>query len=141
MTLNPREPATIVAFIRQQERAIVATVTSAGMPEAALVGIAALDDGTLIFNAPTAARKIANLRANGRVAVVVGAVGPVSVQIEGEAVITDGDDKSRYADQFESQFPGSRSRYQGFEVVVIRPDWARVYDVSEKPARVVEAAW
>ena len=141
MTLDPREPATIVAFVREQERAIVATVTPDGAPEAALVGIAALDDGTLIFNAPTAARKIANLQATGRVAVVVGAVGPVSVQIEGDAVITEGDEKAHYADEFENQCPGTRSRYPGYEVIVIRPDWARVYDVSHKPPLVIESAW
>ncbi len=141
MSLDPQDPADIAAFVRQEGRAIVATVTPDGEPEAALVGITALDDGTLIFNVLPWARKRINLRANGRVAVVAGTVGPVSVQFEGPAVITDGDSAERYTAEFERLVPGSKSRYEGYEVVVVRPDWLRVYDVSHKPPLVVEARW
>lgn len=141
MSLDPQDPAAIAAFVRQEGRAIVATVTPDGEPEAALVGITALDDGTLIFNVLPWARKLVNLRANGRVAVVAGTVGPVSVQFEGQAVVTDGESAERYAADFERLMPGTKSRYEGYEVVVVRPDWLRVYDVSHKPALVVEARW
>jgi len=141
MSLDPQDPADIATFVRQEGRAIVATVSPDGEPEAALVGITALDDGTLIFNVLPWARKLVNLRANGRVAVVAGTVGPVSVQLEGPAVITEGESAERYAADFERLMPGTKSRYEGYEVVVVRPDWLRVYDVSHKPALVVEARW
>ncbi len=141
MSLDPQDPADIAAFVRQEGRAIVATVTPDGEPEAALVGIAALDDGTLIFNVLPWARKLVNIKANRRVAVVAGTVGPVSVQFEGPAVITEGDSAERYAAEFERLMPGTKSRYEGYEVVVVRPDWLRVYDVSHKPPLVVEARW
>lgn len=141
MSLDPQDRAGIAAFVRQEGRAIVATVTPEGEPEAALVGITALDDGTLIFNVLPWARKLVNLRANTRVAVVVGTVGPVSVQFEGSAVVTEGESAGRYAEEFERLMPGSKSRYEGYEVVVVRPDWLRVYDVSHKPPLVVEASW
>ncbi|PKQ14459.1 MAG: hypothetical protein CVT68_11770 [Actinobacteria bacterium HGW-Actinobacteria-8] len=141
MSLDPQDPADIAAFVRQEGRAIVATVTPDGVPEAALVGITALDDGTLIFNVVPWARKLVNLKGNGRIAVVAGTVGPVSVQFEGPAVVTEGESAERYAAEFERLVPGSKSRYEGYEVVVVRPDWLRVYDVSHKPPLVVEARW
>jgi hypothetical protein len=141
MSLDPQDPADIAAFVRHEGRAIVATVTPDGEPEAALVGITALDDGTLIFNVLPWARKLVNLRANMRVAVVTGTVGPLSVQFEGPAVITEGESAERYAAEFERLVPGSKSRYEGYEVVVVRPDWLRVYDVSHKPPLVIEARW
>lgn len=141
MSLDPQDRADIAAFVRQEGRAVVATATPDGEPEAALVGMTALDDGTLIFNVLPWARKLVNLRANARVAVVAGTVGPVSVQFEGSAVLTEGESAARYAEDFERLMPGSKSRYEGYEVVVVRPDWLRVYDVSQKPPLVVEASW
>jgi len=141
MTLDPNDHAAIAAYVREEGRAVVATVTPDGDPESALVGITALDDGTLIFNVLPWARKLANLEANGRVAVVVGTTAHVSVQLEGPAVITEGDAAERYAADFERLMPGSKARYEGYEVVVVRPDWLRVYDVSHKPPLVVEARW
>ncbi len=141
MTLDPQDRADIAAYVREEGRAIVATVTPDGEPEAALVGITALDDGTLIFNVIPWARKLVNLAAHDRVAVVVGTTAHVSVQFEGLAVVTEGDAAKRYAEEFERIMPGTKSRYEGYEVVVVRPDWLRVYDVSHRPPLVVEARW
>ena len=141
MTLNPEDHAAIAAFVREEGRAVVATVTPRGEPEAALVGITALDDGTLIFNVVPWARKLANMDANGRVAVVVGTGGPVSIQFEGPVVITEGAEAEHFSTEFERLMPGSASRYEGYEVVVVHPDWLRVYDVSHRPPLVVEARW
>jgi len=141
MTLDPNDRAAIAAYVREEGRAVVATVTPDGEPESALVGITALDDGTLLFNVVPWARKLGNLEANGRVAVVVGTAGPMSIQCEGPAVITKGEDAEHYAAEFERIMPGSKSRYEGYEVVVVRPEWLRVYDVSHRPPLVVEASW
>lgn len=141
MTLDPQNRTEIAEYVRKEGRAIVATVTPGGAPEAALVGIAALDDGTLIFNVVPWARKLVNLAGSERVAVVVGAVGAVSVQFEGSAFVTAGDEAEHYATEFERLMPGCRTRYEGYEVVVVRPDWLRVYDVSHRPPLVVEASW
>jgi pyridoxine/pyridoxamine 5'-phosphate oxidase len=141
MGLDPQNRAEIAAFVRAEGRAVVATVTPDGEPEAALVGITALDDGTLIFNVVPWARKLANLKASGRAAVVVGTAAHVSVQFEGPAVITDGDEAEHYATEFERLMPGSKTRYEGYEVVIVRPKWLQVYDVSHRPPLVVEAGW
>lgn len=141
MSPDPHDPASIANFVRRQERAIVATVSRSRHPEAALVGIAALDDGRLIFDAPISTRKIDNLRGDEHVAVVVGTTGEVSIQLEGTAFIAEGADRQLYGAEYNAQFPGSRALHPEFAVVVIRPNWVRVYDTSTTPAHVREARW
>ncbi|MDQ7877062.1 pyridoxamine 5'-phosphate oxidase family protein [Microbacterium sp. QXD-8] len=141
MTFDPSDTAAFAAFVRAQGRAVVATVAPSGAPEAALVGIAALDDGTLIFDASDDSRKVHNLRENGRVAVVIGTEGDMTVQVEGVATITSGASREQHGAAYNEQFPGSRALDQGFAVVVVRPEWVRVYDASAQPAVVTEARW
>ena len=141
MTLDPHDRLSIAAFVRQEGRGVVATVAPQGGPEAALVGLASLDDGTLVFNAARQARKIDNLATNDLVAIVVGVAGEVSVQLEGTAVIAREQERERYGDEYERQLPGSRARDPEFAVVVVRPSWVRVYDTSTRPATVLEARW
>ncbi|MFC4139759.1 MULTISPECIES: pyridoxamine 5'-phosphate oxidase family protein [unclassified Microbacterium] len=136
----PHDPASIAAFVDGIGCGVVATVSPGGAPEAALVGLAALEDGTLIFNTPDAARKVDNLRTSPRVAVVV-SQDDVSLQIEGAATITAGAERDRYGRAYERRFPGSRAFADGFLVVAVRPDWVRVYDAGMRPAHVAEAAW
>ena len=141
MTFDPRDTAAFAAFVRAQGCAVVATVAPSGGPEAALVGMAALDDGTLIFDASDDSRKVHNLRENARVAVVAGTEGDVTVQIEGAATIASGASRELHGAAYNEQFPGSRALDPGFAVVVVRPEWVRVYDASVRPAFVSEARW
>ena len=141
MTPDPHDPASIARFVAAAGCGVVATVSPDGSPEAALVGVAALEDGTLIFNTPDAARKVANLRANSRVAVVIGTAGDVSVQVEGDAFIVEDEERQYYGRAYDRRFPGSRALADGFLVIVVRPDWVRVYDAGQRPAVVREARW
>ncbi|MFC8680668.1 pyridoxamine 5'-phosphate oxidase family protein [Microbacterium ureisolvens] len=141
MNFDPAEPAALARFVRRHGRGVVATVSPSGAPEAALVGIAALDDGTLIFDSHADARKVRNLADDGRVAVVVGTDGDVSAQIEGVAAITAGEDRERYGTAYNAQFPGSRALDPHFAVIAIRPVWVRVYDASAREADIAEASW
>ncbi|GAA5085347.1 pyridoxamine 5'-phosphate oxidase family protein [Microbacterium yannicii] len=141
MSFDPRDTAAFADFVRRQGRAVVATVAQSGAPEAALVGVAALDDGTLIFDTRDDSRKIHNLGRNGRVAIVVGTEGDVTVQVEGVATIASGASRDRHGTAYNEQFPGSRALDQGFAVVVVQPEWVRVYDASARPAVVTEANW
>ncbi|MFE6997475.1 pyridoxamine 5'-phosphate oxidase family protein [Microbacterium sp. NPDC057659] len=136
---DPHDPASIARFVDGIGCGVVATVSPDGAPEAALVGLAALDDGTLIFNTPDAARKVDNLRTTPRVAVVVTRE-DVSVQFEGSATITAGAERDRLGRAYERRFPGSRAFADGFLLVAVSPDWVRVYDAGVRPAQVAEAA-
>jgi pyridoxine/pyridoxamine 5'-phosphate oxidase len=140
MSFDPSDVAAIVAFVRAQAQGVVATVSPSGSPEAALVGITALDDGTLVFDTPSASRRAENLRHDHRIAVVVGTNG-VSVQIEGFAMITHGSHREHYGAAYNERFPGSHALEPGFTVVVVRPSWVQVSDSSARPARVTEARW
>jgi general stress protein 26 len=131
--------ASVVAFAAAHDVAVVATVAPDGRPEAALVGIAALADGTLVFDAPDDARKVVNLRRTPHAAVVIGTEGEVSVQLEGPAAVAEGEERERLGAAYEARFPGSRALAPGFVVVAVRPEWVRVYDASVSPARVSEA--
>lgn len=141
VSFEPSDAAAFATFVRAHGRGVVATVAASGAPEAALVGIAALDDGTLIFDTTDDSRKVHNLRRDNRVAVVIGTTGDVSVQIEGVATIATGAARERHGAAYNAQFPGSRALDPGFAVIVVRPDWVRVYDASTHPAVVTEARW
>ena len=120
---------------------MVATVDVGGRPEAALVGLAARDDGTVIFDARADSRKVENIENGSDVAVVIGLNGDVSIQIEGTASIAVGSDRSEYGAVYASQFPDSRALDDDFAIVTIRVAWVRVYDARRHPELVEEAEW
>ncbi|HWD61808.1 MAG TPA: pyridoxamine 5'-phosphate oxidase family protein [Humibacter sp.] len=141
MALDPQSPTEIARFIRECGRGVVATVTSNGHPEAAMVGLVTLNDGTILFNSFSSSRKIANLLAHPRIALVVGVDGAVTVQLEGYATVTEGETRARFAAEYERQSPGSRAASDTMSLVVVRPRWLRVYDTSQEPPVVAEASW
>lgn len=141
MTLDPHDRRSVSAFVRREGRGVVATVSRQGRPQAALVSLAALDDGALIFNSDLKARKVLNIAADDRVAVVVGVAGDLSVQLEGPATITRAAERERCGLEYHRQFPGSRALHQDFALVVVRPSWVRVYDTSDDAVSVAEADW
>ena len=71
----------LVAFVRAHGLGVVATSGPDGAPEAALVGLAATDDGELLFDTAVGSRKHANLVERPRVALVVGWDDEVTLQI------------------------------------------------------------
>ncbi|WP_223692792.1 pyridoxamine 5'-phosphate oxidase family protein [Leifsonia poae] len=141
MSIDPADPRAVAEFVRRQAIGVVATVTAEGRPEAALVGLTARDDGTLIFDAPIGSRKIANIGAVSEVAVVVGTDGDLSVQLEGSASIATGDDRLALGASYTEQFPGSRALDDDFAIVAVEIAWVRVYDTGAHPAVVDEARW
>lgn len=138
--MDPSSPIELAALVRRERRAVLSTVSPDGAPEAALVGLAALDDGTLILNAAETARKIGNIRHEPRVALVIGTGDEFSVQVEGVAEVAAGSERLRLGDAYDAQYPGSRSLHDGFAVVVVRPTWVRVYDLTRDP-HADEARW
>ncbi|PJI93390.1 pyridoxamine 5'-phosphate oxidase family protein [Luteimicrobium subarcticum] len=70
------EPLDLVGFVRANPRAVLTTVAVDGSPQAALLDVAVTDDGELVLDSLADARKVTNLRAEPRVALVVGVVRP-----------------------------------------------------------------
>ncbi len=141
MGVDPDDRAAIAAFVRTHGLAVVATTDGSGRPQAALVGVAALEDGTLIFDSLVDSRKVENLRANPSIAVVAGLSGGVSIQLEGTATVCSGDDRVTFGNAYNAQHPGSRALDPRFAVITIAVTWVRVYDATAAPAVVAERTW
>ena len=141
MVPDPADPAALAAFVRAHPTAVLATRDDDGHPQAALLGVAALDDGTLVVDSAEHARKVANVRRDPRVAVALGLDGDVTVQVEGDARVAEGDERVRLAAAYEAQLPGSRALAEGYVVVAVTPRWVRVYDASAPTPVVREARW
>lgn len=141
MTMDLADRAAVVAFIRSEGRGVIATVDALGHPEAALIVIAALDDGTLIFDSPTDSRKVPNLAGNADVAIVIDTTGDISLQLEGSAWTASGAERVTYGEAYNAQFPGSRALQDDFSVVAVDIAWLRLYDASSTPGTVLEARW
>jgi general stress protein 26 len=141
MDLDVNDRASVAAFARQERLVVVSTVTPEGHPEAALVDIGADDEGTFFFTAHNVARKLDNLRATPKAAMVIGTTGDVSLQLEGHAHVAEGEEKAHLVEALMAHYPNSVAERPDFEMVAIRPTWVRLYDASTKPPTVVEAAW
>ena len=99
--------------------------------------VAVTDDGVLLFNASAQSRKGDNLAAHARVAAVIG-VGPVSLQIEGEASQVDGDERDALAPVLAAQLPKRPPVSDAFPLFRIDIDWFRRYTVLTEPPSQVE---
>ncbi|NTV39468.1 MAG: pyridoxamine 5'-phosphate oxidase family protein [Demequinaceae bacterium] len=140
-TIDPSDRAAVAAFARSERLVVVSTVSPSGEPEAALVDIAADDDGTFFFAAFHAARKLVNLRANPKAAMVIGTRGDVSIQLEGPAFVPEGEEKAHFVAAHLAHYPTSHAAHEDFEMVVIRPTWVKHYDASTRPPAVSVATW
>src|SRR5439155_24498926 len=78
MTLTRDE---LLRFMSTQRLAVQSSVSAAGAPQAAVVGIAVSDQFGIIFDTLASTRKVPNLRANPRIAFVIGG-------------LTDGDERT-----------------------------------------------
>lgn len=120
----------LVRFVRDRGLAVVATVSRDGEPQAAVVGVAATDDGDLVFDTTRTSRKFANLSERKRVALVIGFDwnDEQTVQLEGAAIEVPQDSPAVAA--YYAQFPSGRDRAAWPEIVYVcvRPDWGRYSD-------------
>jgi pyridoxine/pyridoxamine 5'-phosphate oxidase len=133
--------AEFAEFVRRAGMGVIATVDADGHPEAALVDLAVTDAGEVIFDSAVTARKMANLAASPRVALVVGWRDGVSVQVEGLADVLSGTDRQRFGQIYTERFPGSRALREEFAIVRVVPQWLRYYDARPESFRVAEGSW
>ena len=140
MSIRPSDRAAVAHFVRVCGAGVVASIGADGTPQAAHVGLTASDDGVLIFDAAADSRKVANIGERAAVAVAVTGA-DISVQLEGLARIAKDEERWRLGEIYSERFPSSRVLDVGFVLVAVQPNWVRVYDASEHPARVSEAGW
>ena len=135
--------AELLLFIRTAKLAVEASVSRAGAPQAAVVGIAVTDQFELVFDTVETTRKAHNLRHNCHLAFAIGGAGDGearTVQYEGLADEPVGAERERLQQIYFSQFPDGPTRlaWPGLIYVRVRPTWIRYSDFRTDPPRIVE---
>jgi hypothetical protein len=125
-------------FIRARGQGVVATTSPDGKPEAALMDLAVLPDLTIVFETTDQTRKFANLRADPRIAIVVGWVGSETLQCDGVAELTEGRALEDAQRDYFSTFPEKLAHrdWPGNHYFRVRPVWVRFSNYH--PPRTVE---
>jgi general stress protein 26 len=120
----------LLAFLRRHRLCVQASVSSAGTPQAAVVGFAVSDDLEIVFDTIGTSRKMANLRGNAHIALVVGWDDEQTVQIEGVADEPKGAELDRLKKVYFSEWPDGveRQSWKDITFVRVRPTWARYSD-------------
>jgi tRNA (adenine37-N6)-methyltransferase len=136
---GPLTPAELLAFLRDHRLAVQAS-TSASGPQAAVVGFAVSDRLEIVFDTLDTSRKLANLRINPRIELVVGWDQEQTAQIAGIADEPTGEDLARLKDVYFAAVPDGveRQSWKGITYVRVRLTWARYSDFRGSQARVVE---
>jgi PPOX class probable F420-dependent enzyme len=132
----------ILEFLCSHRLCVVATTSSDGRPQAAVVGYGASDDLEIVFDTLSSTRKYENLRRDARVALVIGWDDERTLQIEGCADFPEGDELARIRECYFAAYPDGRDRlaWAGISHVRVRPTWLRYSDFGKQPERIEEIA-
>jgi hypothetical protein len=133
----------LLQFMRGHSLAVQASVSPAGAPQAAVVGMVVTDDFEVFFDTLDLTRKMHNLRQNPKIAFVIGGLtdgDERTVQYEGVADEPVGDELERLKELYFSRFPDGRERqsWRGLVYVRARPTWIRYSDFNRTPPEIVE---
>jgi general stress protein 26 len=136
-------PRDLLKFLRSYRMAVQASVSSKGVPQAAVVGFVVSDDFEFLFDTLESTRKVANLRRSAKAALVVGGLADGderTAQIEGLADEPRGAELERLKELYFARFPDGRERqkWPGLVYLRIRPTWIRYSDFGRKPPQIVE---
>jgi hypothetical protein len=123
----------LIDYVRAQRTGVVSTLGPGGQPQAAYLTFAVTGRGELVFDAKPDSRKVANLRRDGRVAVVIGGPDGTTLQGEGTADFPAGTDLDRCTAAYVAAFPEFVGSFDAGGVVVLRVKlaWARHGDFRE----------
>jgi tRNA-Thr(GGU) m(6)t(6)A37 methyltransferase TsaA len=142
---GPLTKGELLTFLRGHRLAVQASVSPAGAPQAAVVGIAVSDELEIIFDTVDTTRKLANLRRNRHIELVVGWEEEQTAQIAGTADEPTGDELERIRRVYFAVYPDGVERlsWKGITHVRVRPKWARYSDFRGSEPRIVELtlAW
>ena len=133
----------LLAFIREHSLAVQAAVSPAGAAQAAVVGFVVTDKFEIFFDTLDSARKVVNLRANPKIAFVIGGLTPGderTVQYDGLADEPRGAELDALKSLYFQQFPDGpeRQNWPGLTYVRARPVWLRYSDFNQSPPTIIE---
>ncbi|MET0596037.1 MAG: pyridoxamine 5'-phosphate oxidase family protein [Polyangiaceae bacterium] len=126
----PMNRTALLTFLRAQRWAVQSSVATNGAPQAAVIGVAITDRFELVFDTLGDTRKAANLRANPRIALVIGWDEGQTVQLEGSTDEPRGDELTRLQAAYLEKFPDGRERMDWPLITYfrVRPSWIRFSD-------------
>ena len=137
----------LLAFLRSHRWGIEATVAATTLaPQAAIVGIAVAERLELVFDTLASSRKAANLRANPRMAFVIGGWNdgdPRTVQYEGVPDLPSGPELEMLQRVYFAAFPDGPTRlsWPGITYVRVKPTWIRFSDFRSEPPVIAEQSF
>ena len=137
------DPPRLLEFLRRHRLAVQASVSGAGAPQAAVVGYAVTDRFEIVFDTLASSRKGQNLRANNRIALVIGGLRDGeerTVQYEGVADEPRGEELEALKQLYYRVYPDGPTRlsWPGLIYVRVRPTWIRYSDFNANPPEIVE---
>jgi PPOX class probable F420-dependent enzyme len=120
----------LLAFLRLHRLCVQASVADTGAPQAAVVGFGVSDDLEIVFDTLGTTRKMANLRRDPRIALVIGWDEEQTVQIEGVATEPTGAELARLKLVYFAAYPECREHESWPHITYVRvqPTWARYSD-------------
>jgi uncharacterized pyridoxamine 5'-phosphate oxidase family protein len=130
----------LIRFLRKYKLALQASVAHGGAPQAAVVGIAVSDELEIVFDTLQSTRKYQNLRADPRIALVIGWDDAITAQIEGVVDFPTGPELERIRACYFVAYPDGRDRlaWPGITHARVRPSWVRYSDFTVDPPQIVE---
>jgi general stress protein 26 len=135
------DQAQIYDFLKHNRLGVVSSLSTNGIPQSALVGIAVTPALEIIFDTLKSSRKYANLRGDPRCSLVVGWEGEQTIQIEGVAAEPIGSELARLQAAYFEVWPDGRARKDlpGIAWLVVRATWCRYSDYDQSPPLIWEA--
>ena len=120
----------IFEFIRKRTLAVISSIGPEGEPQSALVGIAVSPELQIVFDTVKTSRKYPNLKADSRIAIVIGWEGEQTVQYEGLAVEPEGEELARAKQIYFAAWPSGveRQQWPGIAYFLVSPRWLRYSD-------------
>ena len=135
--------ADLYAFMHRQRYGVISSMSTRGIPQSALVGIATTPDLEIIFDTIRSSRKYANLIVQSSCSFVVGWTGEQTVQFEGFAIELAGPELQRYQEKYFAVWPEGRARMSWPDIAyfLVRPRWIRYSDFDQAPPFIGETVF
>jgi pyridoxine/pyridoxamine 5'-phosphate oxidase len=128
------------AFMTQHKLGVLGSISPAGAPQSALVGIAVTPRLEIVFDTVKSSRKFANLKSAPPCSFVIGWAGEQTVQYEGRAEELAPPELARYQQIYFQAWPDGPARMSWPRIVyfVVRPAWIHYSDFDQDPPLIEE---
>jgi hypothetical protein len=124
--MSPQKLSEVRTFIDSCGTAVLGTMSAAGIPQTAVMGIVVTENLEIVFDTLNTTRKYANLKAHPQCSFAMW---------KGEHAVL-----ARYQEVYFAKLPDGRDRlsWPGITYFVVRPTWMRYSDYESRPPRIEE---